>query len=100
MTSLHLWSTTIWHDQRQNRQRKDSRAHIGTDASPGNGRSGFIVEAIEEKIARRKPVRWKPKTARGHRMAVLLEAGRSERMPLLSDERMEQELSERRGRKC
>jgi hypothetical protein len=65
----------------------------------GNGRSGFIVEAIEEKIARRKPVRWKPKTARGRRMAVLLEAGRSERMPLLSDERMEQELSKRRGRK-
>ena len=66
--------------------------------APGNGRSGFIVQAIEEKIARREPAQWKPKTARGRRMAGLLEKGRSERRPLLSDARMEQELSERRGR--
>jgi hypothetical protein len=66
--------------------------------APGNGRSGFIVKAIEEKIARRKPVSWKPKTERGRRMAALLKAGRSERKPSLSVEQVEQELSERRGR--
>jgi hypothetical protein len=66
--------------------------------APGNGRSGFIVQAIEEKIARRIPVKWKPKTGRGRRMASLLEKGRAEREPLLSDAQLEQELRERRGR--
>jgi hypothetical protein len=66
--------------------------------APGNGRSGFIIRAIEEKIARRKPVRWEPRTERGRRMAALLVAGRSERTPLLSNAEIEQELSERRGR--
>jgi metal-responsive CopG/Arc/MetJ family transcriptional regulator len=64
----------------------------------GQGRSGFIVQAIEEKIAKRKPVRWKPKTERGRRMAALLKKGRAERHPLLSDAQAEQELKERRGR--
>jgi len=64
----------------------------------GQGRSGFIVQAIEDKIARRKPVQWKPKTERGRRMAALLKKGRSERLPLLSDAQAEQELKERRGR--
>lgn len=64
----------------------------------GHGRSGFIVQAIEEKIARRKPALWKPKTKRGRRLAALLEKGRAERSPLLSDERVQQELNERRGR--
>jgi metal-responsive CopG/Arc/MetJ family transcriptional regulator len=64
----------------------------------GQGRSGFIVQAIEEKIAKRKPVQWKPKTERGRRMAALLKKGRAERSPLLSDAQVEQELSERRGR--
>jgi hypothetical protein len=64
----------------------------------GQGRSGFIVQAIEEKIARRKPVQWKPKTERGRRMAALLKKGRSERSPLLSDAQVERELRERRGR--
>jgi hypothetical protein len=64
----------------------------------GQGRSGFIVRAIEEKITRRKPVPWKPKTERGRRMAALLKKGRSERAPLLSDSQAEQELRERRGR--
>jgi len=64
----------------------------------GQGRSGFIVRAIEEKIARRKPVPWKPKTERGRRMAVLLKKGRAERGPLLSEAQVEQELKERRGR--
>ena len=64
----------------------------------GQGRSGFIVQAIEEKIAKRKPAQWKPKTERGRRMAALLRKGKAERMPLLSDAQMEQELKERRGR--
>jgi len=64
----------------------------------GHGRSGFIVQAIEEKIAKRKPARWKPKTERGRRMALLLKKGRAERSPLLSDAQVEQELRERRGR--
>ncbi len=64
----------------------------------GHGRSGFIVQAIEEKIAKRKPARWKPKTERGRRMAKLLNQGQAERRPLLSDAEMEQELRDRRGR--
>ena len=64
----------------------------------GHGRSGFIVQAIEEKIARRKPIQWKPKTERGRQMASLLKKGRAERRPLLSDAQIEQELKERRGR--
>jgi hypothetical protein len=64
----------------------------------GHGRSGFIVQAVEEKIARRKPAQWRPKTERGRRMAALLKKGRAERSPLLSDEHVEQELKERRGR--
>jgi metal-responsive CopG/Arc/MetJ family transcriptional regulator len=67
--------------------------------APGNGRSRFIVNAIEEKIARRKPASGKPKTARGRRLAVLLDQGRTERMPLLSNEQIEQDLAERRGRR-
>jgi hypothetical protein len=56
------------------------------------------VRAIEEKIAQRKPVQWKPKTERGRRMAALLKKGRAERSPLLSEAQVEQELKERRGR--
>jgi|GEM_PF-627321 len=65
----------------------------------GHGRSGFIVQAIEEKIARRKSPLWKPKTERGRRMAALLKKGLAERGPLLSDAEVEEELRERRGRK-
>jgi hypothetical protein len=64
----------------------------------GQGRSGFILQAIEEKLAMRKPVLWKPKTERGRRMAAMLKKGRAERTPLLSDAQVEQELKERRGR--
>jgi hypothetical protein len=64
----------------------------------GHGRSGFIVQAVEEKIARRKPAQWRPKTERGRRMAALLKKGRAERGPRLSDAQVEQELKERRGR--
>jgi hypothetical protein len=64
----------------------------------GHGRSGFILQAIEEKIAKRKPAQWKPKTERGRRMAALLKKGRAERNPMLSDAQVEQEFKERRGR--
>jgi hypothetical protein len=66
--------------------------------APGNGRSVFIVKAIEEKLARRR-CDWKPQTERGRRMAALLAQGRKERTPLLSDAQLEQELNERRGRR-
>ena len=65
----------------------------------GGGRSSFIVRAIEEKLARRKLLQWKPRTERGRRMAALLEKGRGERMPLLSDAQVEQELHARQGRR-
>lgn len=65
--------------------------------TPGNGRSLFIVKAIEEKLARRRS-NWKPRSDRGRRMAALLAKGQKERTPLLSDEQIEQELKERRGR--
>ena len=64
----------------------------------GNGRSIFIVEAIQEKLARRRSD-WKPRTESGRRMAALLAKGQKERTPLLSDEQIEQELYERRGRR-
>jgi hypothetical protein len=65
---------------------------------PGQGRSSFILQAIAEKIARRKPVPWEPTTARGKRMAALLRRGGSDRLPLLSETEIEQELAARRGR--
>ena len=68
-------------------------------ALPGahRGRSRFIVAALEEKISRRESD-WKPTTARGRRMAALLEKGRAEREPLLDDEGIAAELAARRGR--
>ena len=63
-----------------------------------NGRSEFILQAIQEKLERTQPVEWKPTTKRGERLAELLEAGKAERGPLLSEEEFERELSERRGR--
>ena len=64
----------------------------------GNGRSVFIVKASEEKLARRR-CDWKPRSERGKRMAAMLAKGQKERTPLLSDEQIEQELNERRGRR-
>ena len=90
---------TFWYDKHNDCQREDSGDDFGTNTVRLPGRSGFIVQAIEEKIARRKPVRWKPKTERGRRMAALLKKGRAERIPLLSDAQIEQELKERRGRR-
>jgi hypothetical protein len=63
----------------------------------GQGRSGFIVRAIEEKLSRKKPMPWKPTTARGRRLAALLAKGKSERGPDLTVEELEAELRVRRG---
>jgi hypothetical protein len=64
----------------------------------GQGRSGFIIQAVEEKLARQAPVEWKPSSKRGRRLAALLERGRQERSPLLDEAALERELAERRGR--
>jgi hypothetical protein len=50
------------------------------------------------KISQRHESEWKPTTARGRRMAALLEKGKAEREPLLDDEGMARELVERQGR--
>ncbi len=64
---------------------------------PGHGRSRFIVEALEEKLARKKPAPWKPSTGRGRRLAALLEKGKHERGPDLTVAELEAELRSRRG---
>jgi hypothetical protein len=61
------------------------------------GRSQFIIAALREKLSQRQ-AQWRPTTARGRRLAALLEKGRAEREPLLDDEGIAGELSERRGR--
>ena len=63
-----------------------------------HGRSRFIITALEDKIPKRQESEWQPTTARGRRMAALLEKGKAEREPLLDDEGIARELSERRGR--
>ena len=63
----------------------------------GHGRSRFILAAIEEKLARKKPTAWKPTTARGRRLAALLEKGKRERGRDLTIQEFEAELRERRG---
>lgn len=60
-------------------------------------RSEFIRQAIVEKLERDRRPEWKPTTKRGLRLAELLEAGKAERGPLLSEAEFERELSERRG---
>jgi hypothetical protein len=66
--------------------------------APGNGRSRFIVRALEEKISRQQRAKWKPTTPRGRKFAALLEKGKKERGPQRSESAFEPELSERRGR--
>ncbi len=66
--------------------------------APGNGRSRFIVRALEKEIERQRPAEWKPTTKRGRVYARLLEAGKAERGPLMSAEELEREIKERRGR--
>ena len=64
----------------------------------GSGRSGFIVRALEEKLARQPPPEWKAATRRGRRLAALLKRSEAERFPLLGEEDLRRELRERRGR--
>jgi hypothetical protein len=68
-------------------------------AIPGahQGRSQFIIAALREKLTQ-SHLQWKPTTARGRRLAALLEKGRAEREPLLDSEGIARELAERRGR--
>jgi hypothetical protein len=68
-------------------------------ALPGahQGRSRFIVSALEEKISRRES-EWKPTTERGRQLAALLEKGAAERGEPLDAEGIAAELAERRGR--
>lgn len=64
----------------------------------GNGRSRFILQAVEEKLSRQRSAEWKPTTRRGKRMAALLAKGRAAGVKLLNDEEFDRELSARRGR--
>lgn len=66
--------------------------------APGQGRSRFIVQALEEKLSRQTSRAWKPTTRRGHRMARILAKGRAEGVQMLNDEAFDRELSARRGR--
>ena len=63
----------------------------------GNGRSGFIVRAIEEKLAQKKPAPWKPTTPHGRKLAALLKKGKRERGRDLTTEELEAEIQDRRG---
>jgi hypothetical protein len=63
----------------------------------GEGRSRFIIAALEEKLSRRNPSEWKPTTQRGRRLAALLKKGHRERTPLLDSEGITRELAARRG---
>jgi post-segregation antitoxin (ccd killing protein) len=64
----------------------------------GQGRSRFIVRALEKEIERQRPTEWQPTTRRGRKFAKLLEAGKAERGPLMTEEEFNCELRERRGR--
>ena len=66
--------------------------------APGNGRSRFIVRALEKEIERQRPVEWKPTTKRGRMYARLLKAGEAERGAFMSPDELEREIRERRGR--
>ena len=63
-----------------------------------NGRSRFIVSALEEKISRQREPEWQPKTAHGRRLKVILEKGAAERGEPLDAEGIAAELAERKGR--
>jgi len=60
------------------------------------GRSQFIIAALEEKIQRRES-NWEPQTTRGKRLKAILEKGAAERGAPLDAEGIARELRERRG---
>jgi hypothetical protein len=64
----------------------------------GQGRSGFILEALNEKLARQPALEWKSTTRRGRRLAAMLKKGERERFPLLGEDALQRELRDRRGR--
>jgi len=64
----------------------------------GNGRSAFIVDAIQAKLSKPTPSEWTPTTARGRRLAAILARGKAERGPEVSIEAVDEELAARRGR--
>jgi hypothetical protein len=66
--------------------------------APGNGRSRFIIRALEGELSRKKRREWKPESPRGRKLAALLAKGKTERFPLLSEDQFDRELEERRGR--
>jgi hypothetical protein len=66
--------------------------------APGNGRSRFIIQALEEKNSRQQQPKWEPTTGLGRKFAAILEKGKKERGPQMSDPEFEREFSERRGR--
>ena len=65
--------------------------------APGNGRSRFIVRTLMEKFATAPPAVWRPCTPHGRKLAALLEAGKHERGPGMTEAEVERELLERRG---
>jgi hypothetical protein len=67
-------------------------------AIPGahQGRSRFIISALQEKIQRRE-TEWQPKTEHGRRLKAILEKGAAERGEPLDAEGIARELRERRG---
>lgn len=67
-------------------------------AIPGahNGRSRFIISALEEKI-QRQDAEWQPTTERGRRLKAILDKGAAERGEPLDAEGIARELRERRG---
>lgn len=66
--------------------------------APGNGRSRFIIQALEEKISRQQQPKWEPTTPLGRKFAAILEKGKKARGPELSETEFDREFSGRRGR--
>jgi hypothetical protein len=65
--------------------------------APGNGRSRFIIQTLEEKVFSRQSKQWKPSTVRGRRMAAVIARGAAAGVAMLNDDEFEQEMKARRG---
>ncbi|MGO8766349.1 MAG: hypothetical protein ACLQSR_14580 [Limisphaerales bacterium] len=65
--------------------------------APHQGRSRFIISALEEKLSRREEA-WQPATERGRRLKAILDKGAAERGEPLDADGIARELQERRGR--
>ncbi len=70
------------------------------NALPGahQGRSRFIITALEKEISQQRAPEWQPTNARGRRFKALLDAGAAERGEPLDAAGIAAELAERRGR--